>query len=287
MTTQHWLCFLAVLCNLLPSLHAQRLHACSPRAGMRLYMTTQHWLSRSFLAVLYDFRLCMPRVEAPVLAICGHASLHDDAALVVLLGRLVELLALHAQRVALVDEVVELLAASEHRVDRVVEDLLGLLEVLLDFRDLVSLSRVLELLQGLFQAREGHAVVRLLLADLAPCVLVEVVEELCDDPKSNALRVLAVRHAHPRDAIVLADDVDVVTLMLQALVVPRVRFSHARPDHKGCDLLDGPPLEEAEGAEVHSVGQVHRLLDARVLMLPPRDREGVELHRGRPRASAP
>jgi hypothetical protein len=52
-----------------------------------------------------------------------HVSSHDDAALVVLLGRPVKGLALHAELVALFDQVVELLAPGKYLLDRVVQHL--------------------------------------------------------------------------------------------------------------------------------------------------------------------
>ena len=59
------------------------------------------------------------------------------------LGRLVEHFALLAEGAALLDELIEVFTALEHRVDRVVQHDLGIIQFLLHTQDRVSLTGVL------------------------------------------------------------------------------------------------------------------------------------------------
>lgn len=114
--------------------------------------------------------------------------------------RTVEHLALVAQAIALGHQVVNLLSTLQHALDGLVEDNLGLVELLLDLEDAVGLRGVLVL--GDVFLELGHDDDRLARRPRGARVgSKEFIDNLAEKLVSNEGRVLVVRHDDAADAL--------------------------------------------------------------------------------------
>lgn len=123
--------------------------------------------------------------------------------------RTVKHLALGAQAVALGHEVVNLLAALQDALDGLVQDNLGLVELLLDLHDAVGLLRVLVL--GEVVAQLGHGQLGLARGPRGARVLgEELVDALAEELVGDEGGVLVVRDDDAADALGAAVGVECV-----------------------------------------------------------------------------
>mmetsp|Transcript_14906 Transcript_14906/g.42166 ORF Transcript_14906/g.42166 Transcript_14906/m.42166 type:complete len:234 (-) Transcript_14906:108-809(-) len=177
-------------------------------------------------------------------------TLADHTAAVRLLGLLVEHFGLRREVVGSLHQAVQLGPALQHRVDGLVKNLRGLVEVLLNFGDFVRGRRVLVFDKVLVHFREWHG---LRLRHCSPCVsllLREVVQQLSQQDEGNSGWVLEVGGDGAGQAVrsdVAMDDV--------SLVGDGLALSWLRPLGEGlceeCEhFFDGGPLEETKRRQV-------------------------------------
>lgn len=112
-------------------------------------------------------------------------SSHYHTARILLLRLRVEHLTLSTQPVALRDQIVNLLASLQHTLDGLVQDDLGLVELLLDLDDAVGLRRVLVLSDVVLEFGEGERGVAL--AEGGVCGARVLGDEFVDDLGEHAV----------------------------------------------------------------------------------------------------
>jgi hypothetical protein len=135
----------------------------------------------------------------------------------------IEHLALRAQSVALRNKVINLLATLQHTLDRLVQDNLGLVELLLDLHDAVRLLRVLVLLDVVLELWEGERLCRdVVVCDAGVSGARVFGDELVDDFGEKLvgyhLGILGIGDDHAADALCAAVGMEDV-LCSRALVV--------------------------------------------------------------------
>ena len=135
----------------------------------------------------------------------------NDTALVMLLRSFVEFFALHAERIAFLNQIIKLLASRQNGIDSIVKHLLCLFKILLYFGYFISFCGVLIFLQRLFQRRKGHAIISRFLRKFSFARFSKIIQKLCYDRKCDALWILCICNTYASNSSVSADDVYVIS----------------------------------------------------------------------------
>jgi len=177
-------------------------------------------------------------------------TLHENTARVLLLCGLVEHLGLRRKGIGSLHEVIQLLSALEDRLDCLVQDNLGLIELLLNAHDRVRLTRVLVFLDVDVDLGEGYrGRIRVLrLRHLGR----EVIQHLGKQGECGADRVLVVCDDDACKLLGAAAVVNMgsVHVLLHALPLGLGRAIDNGLGEEGHELGDGASLVEGEAGEV-------------------------------------
>jgi len=179
-------------------------------------------------------------------------TLANDAAAVGLLCLFVKHLGLSRKIVRAFHQIVQLDPTFQDAVNGFVQDLCSFVQIVLDFGNFISCRRILVLLEVVVQRWEGH---RFLSCARLPCVSnggCEVVQELCQQDKSNSGGILGVGNNRPSESVRSNITVNNIILVGDGLALTRLCSLHECSGQETQHLLNRRSLKKSERGELRA-----------------------------------